>query len=144
MGAVCQYIATLLKQKIEIEARLQLNHGDLQFLNIAKDCSYLLIAALHRLSKAPYIFKHGECTGFLGKICKFRVTIDKILTKSIPKINKTIKKLTAMSMTVRVISGSLQKPERFPLELSNGKNAGMQTMKMQKCTLEHYLTGLLH
>ena len=144
MGAVCQYIATLLKQKIEIEARLQLNHGDLQFLNIAKDCSYLLIAALHRLSKAPYIFKHGECTGFLGKICKFRITIDKILTNSIPKINKTIKKLTAMSMTVRVISGSPQKPERFPPELLNGKNAGMQTPKMQKCTLEHYLTGLLH
>ena len=93
MEAVCQYIATLLKQKIEIEARLQLNHGDLQFLNIAKDCSYLLIAALHRLSKAPYIFKHGECTGFLGKICKFGITIDKILTKSTPKINKTIKKI---------------------------------------------------
>lgn len=144
MGAVCQYIATLLKQKIEIEARLQLNHGDLQFLNIAKDCSYLLIAALHRLSKAPYIFKHGECTGFLGKICKFRITIDKILTKFSPKINKTIKKLTVMSMTVGGISGSLQKSERFPLELSNDKNAGMQAGKMQKCTLEHYLTGLLH
>lgn len=144
MGAVCQYIATLLKQKIEIEARLQLNHGDLQFLNIAKDCSYLLIAALHRLSKAPYIFKHGECTGFLGKICKFRVTIDKILTKSIPKINKTIKKLTAMSMTVRAISGSPQKSERFLPDLLNSKNAGMQVEKMQKCTLEHYLTGLLH
>ena len=144
MGAVCQYIATLLKQKIEIEARLQLNHGDLQFLNIAKDCSYLLIAALHRLSKAPYIFKHGECTVFLGKICKFRVTIDKILTKSIPKINKTIKKLTAMSMTVRVIFGSPQKSERFLPDLLNGKNAGMRVEKMQKCTLEHYLTGLLH
>lgn len=144
MGAVCQYIATLLKQKIEIEARLQLNHGDLQFLNIAKDCLYLLIAALHRLSKAPYIFKHGECTGFLGKICKFRVTIDKILTKSISKINKTIKKLTAMSMTVRVICGSPQKSERFLPDLLNGKNAGMQVEKMQKCTLEHCLTGLLH
>ena len=144
MGAVCQYVATLLKQKIEIEARLQLNHGDLQFLNIAEDCSYLLIAALHRLSKAPYIFEHGECTGFLGKICKFRITIDKILTKSSPKINKTIKKLTVMSMTVGEISGSLQKPEQFPPELLNSKNAGMQTMKMQKCTLEHYLTGLLH
>lgn len=144
MGAVCQYIATLLKQKIEIEARLQLNHGDLQFLNIAKDCSYLLIAALRRLSKAPYIFKHGECTGFLGKICKFRITIDNILTKSIPKINKTIKKLTAMSMTVRVISGSPQKSERFLSDLLNGKNAGIQAEKMQKCTLKHYLTGLLH
>ena len=144
MGAVCQYIATLLKQKIEIEAWLQLNHGDLQFLNIAKDCSYLLIAALHRLSKAPYIFKHGECTGFLGKICKFRVTIDKILTKSIPKINKTIKKLTVMATTVRVISGSPQKSERFLPDLLNDKNAGIQTEKMQKCTLEHYLTGLLH
>ena len=144
MGAVCQYIATLLKQKIEIEARLQLNHGDLQFLNIAKDCSYLLIAALHRLSKAPYIFKHGECTGFLGKICKFRITIDNILTKSIPKINKTIKKLTTMSMAARVISGSPQKPELFLPDLLNGKNAGMQVEKMQKCTLEHYLTGLLH
>ena len=144
MGAVCQYIATLLKQKIEIEARLQLNHGDLQFLNIAKDCSYLLIAALYRLSKAPYIFKHGECTGFLGKICKFRVTIDKIVTKSAPKINKTIKKLTVMAMTVRVISGSPQKPEQFLPDLLNSKNAGMQVEKMQKCTLEHYLTGLLH
>ena len=144
MGAVCQYIATLLKQKIEIEARLQLNHGDLQFLNIAKDCSYLLIAALHRLSKAPYIFKHGECTGFLGKICKFRITIDNILTKSIPKINKTIKKLTVMAMAVRVISGSPQKSERFLTDLLNSKNAGMQAEKMQKCTLEHYLTGLLH
>ena len=97
-----------------------------------------------RLSKAPYIFKHGECTGFLGKICKFRVTIDKILTKSIPKINKTIKKLTAMSMTVRVISGSPQKSERFLPDLLNGKNAGIQVEKMQKCTLEHYLTGLLN
>ena len=144
MGAVCQYIATLLKQKIEIEAWLQLNHGDLHFLNIAKECSYLLIAALRRLSKAPYIFKHGECTGFLGKICKFRVTIDKILTKPIPKINKTIKKLTVMATTVRVISGSPQKSERFQPDLLNGKNAGMQAGKMQKCTLEHYLTGLFH
>ena len=144
MGAVCQYVATLLKQKIEIEARLQLNHGDLQFLNIAKDCSYLLIAALHRLSKAPYIFKHGECTGFLGKIGKFRITIDKVLTKFIPKINKTIKKLTVMAMAVRVISGSPQKSERFLPDLLNGKNAGIQVEKMQKCTLEHYLTGLLH
>lgn len=144
MGAVCQYIATLLKQKIEIEARLQLNHGDLQFLNIAKDCSYLLIAALYRLSKAPYIFKHGECAGFLGKICKFRITIDNILTKSIPKINKTIKKLTVMAMAVRVIFGSPQKSERFLPDLLNGKNAGIQAGKMQKCTLEHYLTGLLH
>ena len=144
MEVVCQYIATLLKQKIEIEARLQLNHGDLQFLNIAKDCSYLLIAALHRLSKAPYIFKHGECTGFLGKICKFRVTIDKILTKSSPKINKTIKKLTVMAITVGVISGSPQQSERFPPDLLNGKNAGMQILKTQKCTLKHYLTGFLH
>ena len=144
MEAVCQYIATLLKQKIEIEARLQLNHGDLQLLNIAKDCSYLLIAALHRLSKAPYIFKHGECTGFLGKICKFRVTIDKILTKSIPKINKTIKKLTVTAMTDEAISGPLQKSEQFLPDLLNSKNAGMQAEKMQKCTLEHYLTGLLH
>ena len=144
MGAVCQYIATLLKQKIEIEARLQLNHGDLQFLNIAKDCSYLLIAALHRLSKAPYIFKHGECTGFLEKICNFRIAIDKILTKFIPKVNKTIKKLTTMLMAARVISGSPQKSERFLPDLLNGKNAGMQAEKMQKCTLEHYLTGLLH